>query len=118
MLSELWHLALEFSESHSCLAWKRAHLLSLQQFAYIILSKVQKKKYHPVKEGIALWILCINMSPDGYINDGRWRTEEALAINRLSRTVPTCTAVKLKRREELCKIISVLRERQHGKMLT
>ncbi|GFQ68226.1 DDE Tnp4 domain-containing protein [Trichonephila clavata] len=27
-----------------------------------------------------------NMSPDGYINDGRWRTEEALAINRLSRT--------------------------------
>ncbi|GFQ97232.1 DDE Tnp4 domain-containing protein [Trichonephila clavata] len=46
-------------ESHSCLAWKRAHLLSLQQFAYIILSKVQKKKYHPVKEGIALWILRI-----------------------------------------------------------
>ncbi|GFQ70481.1 DDE Tnp4 domain-containing protein [Trichonephila clavata] len=27
-----------------------------------------------------------NMSPDGYINDGRWRTEEALAINRLGRT--------------------------------
>ncbi|GFR15096.1 DDE Tnp4 domain-containing protein [Trichonephila clavata] len=27
-----------------------------------------------------------NMSPDGYINDGRWRTEEALTINRLSRT--------------------------------
>ncbi|GFR00355.1 hypothetical protein TNCT_684341 [Trichonephila clavata] len=26
------------------------------------------------------------MSPDGYINDGRWRTEEALAINRLNRT--------------------------------
>ncbi|GFQ92544.1 DDE Tnp4 domain-containing protein [Trichonephila clavata] len=26
-----------------------------------------------------------NMSPDGYINDGGWRTEEALAINRLSR---------------------------------
>ncbi|GFT35194.1 DDE Tnp4 domain-containing protein [Trichonephila clavipes] len=27
-----------------------------------------------------------NVSPDGNINDGRWRTEEALAINRLSRT--------------------------------
>ncbi|GFV24547.1 DDE Tnp4 domain-containing protein [Trichonephila clavipes] len=27
-----------------------------------------------------------NVSPDGNINDGRWRTEEALAMNRLSRT--------------------------------
>ncbi|GFW59698.1 DDE Tnp4 domain-containing protein [Trichonephila clavipes] len=27
-----------------------------------------------------------HVSPDGNINDGRWRTEEALAINRLSRT--------------------------------
>ncbi|GFW97110.1 DDE Tnp4 domain-containing protein [Trichonephila clavipes] len=27
-----------------------------------------------------------NVSPNGNINDGRWRTEEALAINRLSRT--------------------------------
>ncbi|GFR23237.1 hypothetical protein TNCT_84241 [Trichonephila clavata] len=27
-----------------------------------------------------------NMSPDGSINDGRWRTEDSLATNRLSRT--------------------------------
>ncbi|GFV80346.1 DDE Tnp4 domain-containing protein [Trichonephila clavipes] len=27
-----------------------------------------------------------NVSPGGSTNDGRWRTEEALAINRLSRT--------------------------------
>ncbi|GFQ79452.1 DDE Tnp4 domain-containing protein [Trichonephila clavata] len=50
-----------------------------------------------------------NMSPDGYINDGRWRTEEALGLIDLAALVLTCTAVKLKRREELCKIISVMR---------
>ncbi|GFT14157.1 DDE Tnp4 domain-containing protein [Trichonephila clavipes] len=38
-----------------------------------------KRKYWPLD-------YADNVSPDGNINDGKWRTEEALAINRLSRT--------------------------------
>ncbi|GFY55142.1 DDE Tnp4 domain-containing protein [Trichonephila inaurata madagascariensis] len=37
-----------------------------------------------------------NVSPDGCINDGKWRTEETLAINRLSRTGSKIRSLKIK----------------------
>ncbi|GFX01268.1 DDE Tnp4 domain-containing protein [Trichonephila clavipes] len=41
------------------IAWKVAHILSPQQFVFTITLKVQKKKYHSVREDIAPWIMLI-----------------------------------------------------------
>ncbi|GFS48821.1 uncharacterized protein TNCV_4240751 [Trichonephila clavipes] len=73
--------------------FRKPLISSLESSTFTVAAAVCLHNYIKSAEGVPLcerrycpFAYADNVSPDGNINDGRWRTEEAFAFNRLSRT--------------------------------